>query len=145
MILLGVRIIKTAAEVFMHRDDMKKYRQLNISYEFSMDELAIDRLKLNGADKVVGIPYSFSIIYTNPSMGRLNYQGEVDCQNNNQTDERTEEDLRNEIAYNITLNILPVALIASTSLGLPPPFPLPAPPRRETTKKDDYEEIRGYG
>lgn len=138
----GMRITKTESQAYMHPDEVKNHKKINIAYDFSLDEPRLIKSK-TGLEDVFRVNYKFSIIYTNPSMGYLRYQGEVDCPIGTEKIENITEELRNEIATNIIINILPLALLSSRLMGLPPAVPLPFPPQMGEKKERDFE-VRGY-
>lgn len=143
--ILGMRITKTESQAHMHPDEIKRFKTINISYEYSTEEPRTIKSK-TGKEELLQIEYTFAIVYSNPSMGYLRYRGVVECQKTDETNNISNE-TRNEIAQTIVQNILPLALLSSRSMGLPPAIPLPIPPVeepiQETNRKDD--QIMGYG
>ncbi len=142
--ICSMRITKTESQVFMHPDEIQKHKTINIAYDFALEEPKIIKSKTGGKD-TIGVEYKFSIIYTNPSMGHLRYQGDVVCPENVTKPSDVTDELRNEIAHTIMLNILPLALLSSRSMGLPPAVPLPFPPTGGQIEMQRDTEIRGYG
>ena len=140
----GMRITKTESQAHLRPEEIKKHKNINITYDFSLEEPRMVKSK-TGGDDIIRVEYKFSIIYTNPSMGYLRYQGEVDCPKGSEKVENITDDLRNEIATNIMLNVLPLALLSSRSMGLPPAIPLPFPPNVRSKEQQQDTEIRGYG
>lgn len=143
-LIRSMRITKTESQVFMHQDEMQKHKITNIAYDFSLEDPKIIKSKTDGKD-TIGIGYNFSIVYTNPSMGYLRYQGDVVCPESVNKPSDVTDELRNEIAHTIMLNILPLALLSSRSMGLPPAVPLPFPPNIGQIEKHHETEIKGYG
>jgi len=135
----GMRILSTESQVFMHPEEIKKYKTINIAYEFTLEEPIVIK-------DVIRVEYRLAIVYSNPSMGYLRYRGEVDCTLEKEKELTNAQ--RSEIAHNIMLNILPLALLSSRSMGLPPAVPLPSPPiekEYDDSKPNTKEELRGYG
>lgn len=141
-----MRITKTESQMHMHPDDIKKFKTINISYEFSIEEPRAIKSR-TGKEELLQVEYTFAIVYSNPSMGYLRYQGVVDCKKINESNNDISAEVRNEIAQTIVQNILPLALLSSKAMGLPPAVPLPIPPIEEPTHEKNLkdDEIMGYG
>ncbi len=141
----GMRITGTESKAYMHTEELKKYLHININYDFALEPPHIVKSKTGGED-IITVEYKLSIVYTNPSMGYLRYQGEVDCLNTEENAKNLSEEQRNEIANTVMLNILPLALLLSRSMGLPPAVPLPLPPKRNFNKQQQQQDDKkGYG
>lgn len=138
------RLLKTESQVYMHPAEMRKQQQINIAYDFSLEEPRLIKSKTSEG-YIINIEYKFSIIYTNPAMGYLRYEGEIDCPENIKKAEDVTEEIKSKIAHMVMLDILPMALLSSRSMGLPPAVPLPFPPNRRATDKQETGTGGMYG
>lgn len=139
----GIRITGTESRVFMHPEELKNYHHININYDFSLEQPHVVKSK-SGGDDIIMVEYKFSIVYTNPSVGYLRYHGEVDL-NIEENGKNLSEERHNEIANIVMLNVLPLALLSSRSMGLPPAVPLPRPPAGNFNKQQQIDDRKGYG
>lgn len=139
----GIRITGTESRVFMHPEELKNYHHININYDFSLEQPHVVKSK-SGGDDIIMVEYKFSIVYTNPSIGYLRYRGEVDL-NIEENGKNLSEEQHNEIANTVMLNVLPLALLSSRSMGLPPAVPLPHPPAGNFNKQQQTDDRKGYG
>jgi hypothetical protein len=93
--------------------------------------------------------YTFSINYINPSMGYIRYEGTLDYTGDGgetveQTSDELAPELRHEMAGTIITNLIPMALLLSKAMGLPPASPLPIP-EFHTAKKSDRRDRMSEG
>lgn len=140
----GIRITGTESKVFMQPEEHKKYHHININYDFSLEQPHVVKSKSGGED-IIMVEYKFSIVYTNPSIGYLRYRGEVDL-NIEENGKNLSEEQRSDIANTVMLNVLPLALLSSRSMGLPPAVPLPHPPAGFNKQRQERQDDRkGYG
>jgi len=125
--IINITISKTEGRAFLWSEKkLKEHHDININYDFSLKTPQIVKSRMN-EDEVIRVEYSFSIVYTNPSLGYLRYEGDVDCEKTVDKIEDITDEMRTEIANKIMLRILPMALLSSQSMGLPPAVPIPLP------------------
>ena len=129
--ILGLVINKMESERHVPLDELARYRNINVNYDINMRNLAI--VKPAGAQKeLLRIEYTVAINYLNPSIGFIRFEGFCDYAG---TDvERTKKDwesgnpdlnVQNEVSNNMMARLIPIAMILSQNLCLPPAAPLP--------------------
>jgi len=127
-------IRKIEMRAYMRPDEMKKHHNININYDFVLKEPVI-------TEDNIRFEYNFGIVYTNPSFGYLRYEGEVDCTKTVETIKDITAELKSEVSSMVMLNVLPMALLSSRQMGLPPAVPLPLPGIPASNTPDDK---KGY-
>lgn len=127
----SMAISKTEARAYLQSEKgLNEHHDININYDISLKTPTIIKSRTS-EEEIIRVEYSFSIVYTNPSLGYLRYEGEVDCDKTVDKIEDVTNEMRTEIANTVMLRILPMALLSSQSMGLPPAVPIPLPRNQE--------------
>jgi hypothetical protein len=143
------RIIKTESRNFVSVEEIQNHKQININYDIQLKNPIVATTHVSGREtNVLRVEYSSAINYINPTVGVIRFEGTVDYSGKEDLKELKQTwdsgeaptDIRNEIVNVITANVMPLALILSKSMGLPPAVPLPiidyknpSKPRNEPT------------
>lgn len=109
---------------------------VNISHELKINAPAIITQPTPFGDKtILRIDYSLNIMYLNPSMGYMIFEGTIDHYGHDNVDTSRWYDkmanddkvnaIKNESAASIMQNIIPIAIMLSSRAGLPSVLPIP--------------------
>jgi hypothetical protein len=129
--ILGFVINKVESERLVPLDELSKYRNINVNYDINLRNLSVIK-PAAGPKEVLRIEYSVTINYLNPTIGFIRFEGF--CDHTGTDAEVTRKDweagkpdtnVQNEIANNMMARIIPLAMLISQNLCLPPAAPLP--------------------
>lgn len=129
--ILGFVINKVESERLVPLDELSKYRNINVNYDINLRNLSVIKPAM-GPKEVLRIEYSVTINYLNPTIGFIRFEGF--CDHTGMDAEVTRKDweagkpdtnVQNEIANNMMARIIPLAMLISQNLCLPPAAPLP--------------------
>ncbi len=130
--ILGFVINKVESERLVPLDELSKYRNINVNYDINLRNLSVIKPAM-GPKEVLRIEYSVTINYLNPTIGFIRFEGFCDHTGTDAEATRKDweagkpdTDVQNEIANNMMARIIPLAMIISQNLCLPPAAPLPA-------------------
>ena len=111
-------------------EDLARYRNINVNYDINLRNPAIVRAPVG---EVLRVEFTIAINYLNPSIGFIRFEGYCDHAGGDLARAKVEWDagradpaIQNEIANNMVARIVPLAMLISQSLSLPPVVPLPA-------------------
>ena len=147
---VGFSISKVESARHVPLEDLAKYRNINVNYDINLRNPAIVRGP-NG--EMLRVEFTVAINYLNPSIGFIRFEGFCDRAGGDNEKARKEWEaghadpaIQNEIANNMVARIVPLAMLLSQSLSLPPVVPLPvinfqqagAQPQPSGDKFDQY-------
>lgn len=127
------RLIKTESHVYMNEDEIKKHNEIGINYDIGIRSLHTDKSRNELGDQSTQVfEYTFSVNYMNSSMGYIRYEGTIEYQGDKKIKtvkglNELPSKIRNEMTVAIISNLIPLALLLSKVMGLPPASPLPIP------------------
>ena len=126
---VGFSISKVESARHVPLDELVRYRNINVNYDINLRNPTIARSP--GGD-VLRVDFSVAINYLNPSIGFIRFEGFCDHAGGDNEKARAEWEaghadpaIQNEIANNMVARIMPLAMLLSQSLSLPPVMPLP--------------------
>ena len=112
----------------MPLEELAKYRNINVNYDINLRNPSVVR---GQAGELLRVEYTVAINYLNPSIGFIRFEGFCDHAGGD-TGRPKEWDaghadpaIQNEIANNMVARIIPLAMLLSQNLSLPPVVPLP--------------------
>ena len=121
--------IESARHVPM--EELIKYRNINVNYDINLKNPSIVRTYA-GYDSVLRVEYSVTINYLNPTIGFIRFEGYCDHAGSDVQKSyddweagRPDLNIQNEIANNVMMRIVPMAMLLSQNLNLPPAVPIP--------------------
>ena len=127
---VGFTISKIESARHVPLEELPKYRNINVNYDINLRNPTVARL---AGGPVLRVDYSVTINYLNPSIGFIRFEGFCDHAGSDPAKAREEWEagradpgIQNEIANNMMARILPLAMLLSQNLSLPPAVPLPA-------------------
>lgn len=127
---VGFTMSKIESARHVALEELSKYRNINVNYDINLRNPSVIRLP---SGPVLRVEYSVAINYLNPSIGFIRFEGFCDHagadpeQAKNEWDAgRADVGIQNEIANNMMARMVPLAMLISQSLNLPPVVPLPA-------------------
>jgi hypothetical protein len=126
---VGFTISKIESARYVPLEDLGKYSNINVNYDINLRNPAVARMQ---GGPVLRIEYSVSINYFNPSIGHIRFEGFCDHAGSDPEHAKKEWDagradvsIQNEVANNMMARIIPLAMLLSQNLSLPPAVPLP--------------------
>ncbi|AFD00390.1 hypothetical protein Mtc_1641 [Methanocella conradii HZ254] len=129
--IVGFAINKIESARHVSLEELPKYRNINVNYDINLRNLSAVKPPM-GPDKVLRIEYSITINYFSPSIGFIRFEGFCDYAGGNiekilkeWEGGRPDVAVQNEAANNVMARIIPLAMLISQSLCLPPATPLP--------------------
>ena len=129
--IVGFAINKVESARHVPLEELQKYRNINVNYDINLRNPSAVKIPVV-PEKVLRIEYSVAINYINPSIGFIRFEGHCDYAGS-----RVEKTLKeweqgkpdiaiqNEISNNMIARIIPLAMLLSQNLSLPPAAPLP--------------------
>jgi hypothetical protein len=129
--ILGFAINKVESERLIPIEELSKYRNVNVNYDINLRNLSVIKPPM-GHEKVLRIEYSVTINYLNPTIGFIRFEGFCDHAGTNAETTKQEWEagkpdisVQNEVANNMMARIIPMAMLISQNLCLPPAAPMP--------------------
>jgi len=129
--IVGFAISKIESARHVPLEDLQKYRNINVNYDINMRNLSVAKSPASH-DKVLRIEYAISINYINPSIGFIRFEGFCDHAGTDAEktlkaweEGKADMEIQNEVANNMMARIIPLAMLISQNLCLPPAAPLP--------------------
>ncbi len=129
--ILGFVINRIESARHVPLEELQKYRNVNVNYDINLRNLSLVKPAM-GPEKVLRIEYGVAINYLNPSIGFIRFEGFCDYSGVNveKTHREWEQGhpdagVQNEVANNMMARIIPLAMLISQNLCLPPAAPLP--------------------
>jgi len=126
---VGFSISKVESARQVPLEDLAKYRNINVNYDINLRNPSIAR---GPGGEVLRVEFTVAINYLNPSIGFIRFEGFCDHAGGDNEKVRKEWDaghadpaIQNEIANNMVARIIPLAMLLSQNLSLPPVMPLP--------------------
>jgi len=126
---VGFSINKVETARHVPLEELTKYRNINVNYDINLRNPSVAR---GPGGEVLRVDFSVAINYLNPSIGFIRFEGFCDHAGGDNEKARKEWDeghadpfIQNEIANNMVARIVPLAMLLSQSLSLPPVVPLP--------------------
>lgn len=147
--IVGFAINKIESARHVALEELSKYRNINVNYDINLRNLSVVKLPI-APEKVLRIEYSITINYLNPSIGFIRFEGF--CDHVGGDAERTLHEweagqadpaIQNEVANNMMARVIPMAMLISQSLCLPPASPLPVinfQKPEEMATKDKFDQ-----
>jgi hypothetical protein len=147
--IVGFVINKIESARHVPLEELQKFRNINVNYDINLRNLSTVKSPM-GHDKVLRIEYSVTINYLNPSIGFIRFEGFCDHGGGNV--EKTLKDweqgkpdtgIQNEVANNMMARIIPLAMLISQNLCLPPAAPLPVinfQKPEDAVEKDKFDQ-----
>jgi hypothetical protein len=127
--IVGFCINKIESARHVPLEELSKFRNINVNYDINLRNPAVAKAP---AGDVLRVDYTVAINYLNPSIGYIRFEGFCDKTGGNPTQEKADWDaghadvqVQNEIANNMMARIIPLALLLSQNLSLPPAVPMP--------------------
>ncbi len=124
---------------------------VQIQHELKLNKPNVTQIKTPfGETNVMRVEYTLHIQYINPTMGYMIFEGSLDHYGLQDTDvskwyENTKDvkinQMKNEASNAIMQNILPVAMMISSHVGLPPAIQLPIIMFGEVPKTQKNDDI----
>jgi hypothetical protein len=129
--IVGFVINKAESARHTPLEELPKYRNINVNYDINLRNLSTVKVPAV-PDKVLRIEYTVAINYINPSIGFIRFEGYCDHVGGD-VDKTLKEwnqgtpdiAIQNEVANNMMARIIPLAMLISQNLCLPPAAPLP--------------------
>lgn len=146
--IVGFVINKVESARHVPLEELQKYRNINVNYDINLRNLSAVKVPV-APEKVLRIEYSVSINYINPSIGYIRFEGYCDYASPHV--DKTLKDweqgkpdiaIQNEVSNNMMARIIPLAMLLSQNLCLPPAAPLPVinfQKPGETVEKDKFD------
>ncbi len=129
--IVGFAINKVESARHVPLEELSKYRNINVNYDINLRNLSAVKIPI-APEKVLRIEYGVTINYINPSIGFIRFEGYCDYAGAGA--EKTIQDwnqgkpdiaIQNEVSNNMMARIIPLAMLISQNLCLPPAAPLP--------------------
>lgn len=147
--IVGFVINKIESARHVPLEELQKYRNINVNYDINLRNLSVVKAPA-GPDKVLRIEYGVTINYLNPSIGFIRFEGfcdysglNVDKTYNEWEQGRPDSGVQNEVANNMMARIIPLAMLISQNLCLPPAAPMPVinfQKPGEAPEKDKFDQ-----
>lgn len=127
--ITGFSISKIESARHAPLEELGKYRNINVNYDINLRNPSIAR---GPGGEVLRVEFTLAINYLNPSIGFIRFEGF--CDHAGGDNERAKKDwdagradtaIQNEIANSMVARIVPLAMLLSQNLSLPPAVPLP--------------------
>jgi hypothetical protein len=146
--IVGFVINKIESARHVPLEDLQKYRNINVNYDINLRNLSTVKVQMV-PEKVLRIEYGVTINYLNPSIGFIRFEGF--CDHTGGDAQKTLKDweqgkpdiaIQNEVSNNMMARIIPLAMLISQNLCLPPAAPLPVinfQKPGETGEKDKFD------
>ncbi|WP_424359869.1 hypothetical protein [Methanocella sp. MCL-LM] len=127
--IVGFNISKIESTRHVPLEELSKFRNINVNYDINLRNPTVNKAP---AGEVLRVEYTVAINYINPSIGYIRFEGFCDKVGGNPAQEKADWDagradvqVQNEIANNMMARIIPLALLLSQNLSLPPAVPMP--------------------
>jgi len=127
---VGFSISKIESARHVPLEELAKYRNINVNYDINLRNPSMAR---GPGGEVLRVEFTVASNYLNPSIGFIRFEGFCDHVGGDNEKARKEWDaghadpaIQNEIANNMVARIVPLAMLLSQNLSLPPVVPLPA-------------------
>lgn len=129
--IIGFNISKIESTRHVPPEELHKFRNINVNYDINLRNPSVVTLP-NVPGKLLRVEYSVTINYLNPSIGFIRFEGF--CDHAGTDAEKTHKDweagnadvnVQNEVANNIMARLVPLAMLISQNLNLPPAVPIP--------------------
>ena len=127
--IVGFSINKIESARHVPIEELSKFRNINVNYDINLRNPAVTKAPTGD---VLRVEYTVAINYLNPSIGYIRFEGVCDKTGGNPDQEKKDWDsghadvqVQNEIANNMMARIIPLALLLSQNLSLPPAVPMP--------------------
>ncbi|HMK45657.1 MAG TPA: hypothetical protein VK436_03430 [Methanocella sp.] len=128
--IMGFSINKIESARHAPLEELSRYRNINVNYDINLRNPAVIKSPMGD---VLRVDYTIAINYLNPSIGFIRFEGFCDKSGGNLEQAKKDWDtgnadiqIQNEIANNMMSRIIPLALMLSQNLSLPPAVPIPA-------------------
>jgi len=127
--LVGFSISKVESVRHVPLEELAKLRNVNVNYDINLRNPVVAK---GPAGDVLRVDFTFSINYINPSTGYIRFEGFCDRAGGDVGKVKAEWDagradpvIQNEIANHMVTRVMPLAMLLSQSLNLPPAMPVP--------------------
>lgn len=127
--IVGFSISKMESARHVSLEELARFRNINVNYDINLKNPAMAK---GPTGDVLRVEYTVAINYINPSIGYIRFEGF--CDHSGSSLEKAKKDwdegkadvnIQNEIANNMMMRIIPLALTISQSMSLPPAVPMP--------------------
>jgi hypothetical protein len=144
--ILNFQVTTVESKTYSSSEDIRKYKNININYDVNLKNPTIVVEKTPFGEKsVLRVEYSFAINYLSPNIGLIRFEGLSDYYSEEDLKSLKEKwdsgnapgDVQNELANSMVVNLAPLALMLSKSLGLPPSMPVPVINFQQAQKKKE--------
>jgi hypothetical protein len=129
--IVGFVISKLESARHVPLEELQKYRNINVNYDINLRNPSAVKVAMV-PEKVLRVEFAVTINYINPSIGFIRFEGFCDHVGGDADkivkawDAGTPDTaIQNEVSNNMMSRILPLAMLISQSLCLPPAAPLP--------------------
>jgi hypothetical protein len=141
------------SKAYLPPEEFRKYRNININYDINLRNPQISTTQTPaGETTTLKVEYAFSINYLNPSIGHIRFEGNAHYYSKEDLEEVKKQwdsgnppvAVQNEIANTAVVNLAPLAISISKTMGLPPAVPIPTinferqQQQRHTEKNPNY-------
>lgn len=132
--ILNFTVTHIESKIYIAPEEFRKYRNININYDINLRNPALATIPTPlGETTTLRVDYAFSINYLNPSIGHIRFEGSASYYSQENLAElkaqwdsgRAPVSVQNEIANTTVLNLAPLAVNISKTMGLPPAIPVP--------------------
>jgi len=129
--IVGFAINKVESARHVPLEELQKHRNINVNYDINLRNPSTIKVPVV-PEKVLRIEFGVTINYINPSIGFIRFEGHCDYAGPHVDKTLKEWDegkpdiaIQNEISNNMIARIIPLAMLLSQNLSLPPAAPLP--------------------
>lgn len=149
--IIGFNMNKIESARHVPMEELPRYRNINVNYDINLKNPSVVKT-YPGQENVLRIEYSVTINYLNPTIGFIRFEGycdhagsDVPKAHDDWEAGQPDMNIQNEIANSVMMRIVPMAMLLSQNLNLPPAVPVPminfqkpsAAPKKEE-KFDNY-------
>lgn len=128
------QVTKTESCIFGSPADIQGHKQYGINQDIQLRNPSVVVQSTPFGDKsVLRVEFLYAITYINPAIGNIRFEGICDYFGDVDLNGIVQEwdsghanpAVRNEIANHMIVSLVPIALLLSRALGLPPSIPIP--------------------
>ena len=132
--IVNFSVTHIESKTYMSQEEFRKYRNININYDINLRNPSVSTMQTPfGKTATIKVEYALSINYLNPSIGQIRFEGSANYYTKEDMDGIKKQwdsgsapiAVQNEIANTTVLNLAPLAISISKSMGLPPAIPIP--------------------
>ncbi len=129
--IVGFAINKIESARHVPLEELSKYRNINVNYDINLRNPSAVKVPMVH-EKVLRVEFAVTINYINPSIGFIRFEGFCDHAGGDGEQVRKDWEagkpdpaIQAELANNVLVRVMPLAMLISQNLGLPPSVPIP--------------------